>query len=81
MIVVRDGASEILSSFQFSDLSSNTCFAAIAALLRHLGSSRVKIGVGGALVQFHPTYMGMLKGKLELVAPLTCHVSTVGGYH
>ncbi|KAF8374215.1 hxk-3, partial [Pristionchus pacificus] len=57
--------------------SASIVAAAIGALLRHLGSSRVKIGVGGALVQFHPTYQGMLKEKLMLVAPLTCRWEVV----
>uniref|UniRef100_A0A1I7UZN9 Phosphotransferase n=1 Tax=Caenorhabditis tropicalis TaxID=1561998 RepID=A0A1I7UZN9_9PELO len=45
--------------------------AAIAALLRHLELSSVKIGVGGALIQFHPTYHQMLKEKLEELTPIT----------
>lgn len=45
--------------------------AAISALLRHLELSSVKIGVGGALIQFHPTYHQMLKEKLEELTPIT----------
>lgn len=42
---------------------------AIAALLRHVDRERVKIGVGGALIQFHPTYHDLLQQKLEALAP------------
>lgn len=44
-------------------------FSAIAALLRHIGQINVKIGVGGALVQFHPTYLSLLENKLHDLAP------------
>uniref|UniRef100_A0A7E4VZ51 Phosphotransferase n=1 Tax=Panagrellus redivivus TaxID=6233 RepID=A0A7E4VZ51_PANRE len=44
--------------------------AAISALLRHLNQSNVKIGVGGALIQFHPTYHELLENALNMQAPL-----------
>lgn len=50
-------------------------FSAISALLRHLDTNRVKIGVGGALIQFHPTYHSLLEAKLSTLAPPTCDVS------
>ncbi|CEF60199.1 Hexokinase family and Hexokinase, N-terminal domain and Hexokinase, C-terminal domain-containing protein [Strongyloides ratti] len=44
--------------------------AAINALLRHLDVKNIKIGVGGALIQFHPTYDKLLEKKLrDLVDP------------
>jgi len=43
--------------------------AAISALLRHLDQAKVKIGVGGALIQFHPTYHDLLKEALDTLAP------------
>ncbi|VDM13408.1 unnamed protein product [Wuchereria bancrofti] len=42
----------------------------IAALLRHIGQSNIKVGVGGALVQFHPTYLALLENKLHDLAPV-----------
>jgi hypothetical protein len=42
---------------------------AIAALLRHLERPRVLVGIGGALVQFHPTYFRLLQDKLKVLAP------------
>ncbi|TMS38526.1 hypothetical protein L596_005232 [Steinernema carpocapsae] len=50
--------------------SASIVAAAISALLRHLGQSNVKIGVGGALIQFHPTYHGELERKLQDLAPM-----------
>ncbi|MFH4974136.1 hypothetical protein AB6A40_000845 [Gnathostoma spinigerum] len=43
--------------------------SAIAALLRHMKQREIKIGVGGALIQFHPTYHNMLQLKLNELAP------------
>ena len=48
--------------------------SAIAALLRLINVATVKIGLGGALVQFHPTYHVLLQKKLEDLAPDTCQV-------
>lgn len=42
---------------------------AIAALLRHMKQTDIQIGVGGALVQFHPTYLFHLNEKLKVLAP------------
>lgn len=47
---------------------------AISALLRHLDVSKVKIGVGGALIQFHPIYHKLLHDKLADLAPLSTEV-------
>lgn len=44
-------------------------FAAIAALLRHIGRNNIKVGVGGALVQFHPTYLSLLENKMRDLVP------------
>lgn len=39
-------------------------------MLRHLDVKNIKIGVGGALIQFHPTYDKLLEKKLrDLVDP------------
>ncbi|VDK47910.1 unnamed protein product [Anisakis simplex] len=43
--------------------------AAVSALLRHMGQKKIKIGVGGALIQFHPTYHVLLEEKLKSLAP------------
>lgn len=50
-------------------------YLAIAALLKHIGRSPVKIGVGGALIQFHPTYHSLLEAQLNTLAPL--HIQVV----
>lgn len=44
--------------------------AAITALLRHIGKPKIKIGVGGALIQFHPIYHDLLESQLQSLAPL-----------
>ncbi|CAD6192801.1 unnamed protein product [Caenorhabditis auriculariae] len=49
--------------------SASIVAAAISALIDHLELDTVKIGVGGALIQFHPTYHEMLKQKLIELAP------------
>ncbi len=49
--------------------------SAIAALLMHLGRPRVSVGVGGALVQFHPTYQKLLEEQLDVLAPPDVQVS------
>ncbi|VDM69950.1 unnamed protein product [Strongylus vulgaris] len=56
--------------YAVSDRSAAIVAAAISALLRHLDVSRVKIGVGGALIQFHPIYHKLLHDKLVDLAPL-----------
>jgi hexokinase len=53
-----------------SQRSASVVAAAISALLRHMGRSKVKIGVGGALIQFHPTYHALLEAQLNSLAPL-----------
>jgi hexokinase len=53
-----------------SQRSASIVAAAIVALLRHIGRPKVKIGVGGALIQFHPTYHSMLEAQLNSLAPL-----------
>lgn len=53
-----------------SQRSASIVAAAISALLSHLRLSSVKIGVGGALIQFHPTYHKMLEDKLAELVPL-----------
>ncbi|KAI6200530.1 Phosphotransferase [Aphelenchoides besseyi] len=50
--------------------SSSIVAAAISALLRHINRPNIKIGVGGALIQFHPTYHELLKSQLNQLAPL-----------
>ncbi|KAI6207342.1 Phosphotransferase [Aphelenchoides fujianensis] len=47
--------------------------AAISALLRHINRENIKIGVGGALIQFHPTYHELLEAQLNQLAPLNVH--------
>jgi len=49
--------------------SASIVAAAISALLRHMNKDKVKIGVGGALIQFHPTYHKLLELKLKALAP------------
>ncbi|CAI4224558.1 unnamed protein product [Auanema sp. JU1783] len=49
--------------------SASIVAAAISALLRHLEIEEVKIGVGGALIQFHPTYHDLLQKKMSDLAP------------
>uniref|UniRef100_A0A8R1XXB6 Phosphotransferase n=1 Tax=Onchocerca volvulus TaxID=6282 RepID=A0A8R1XXB6_ONCVO len=53
-----------------SQRSASIVAAAIAALLLHLNESNIKVGVGGALVQFHPTYLSLLEKKLYDLAPM-----------
>ncbi|MCP9265579.1 Phosphotransferase [Dirofilaria immitis] len=53
-----------------SQRSASIVAAAIAALLRHINQSNIKVGVGGALVQFHPTYLSLLEKKLHDLAPM-----------
>ncbi|KHJ86772.1 Hexokinase, partial [Oesophagostomum dentatum] len=57
--------------YAVSDRSAAIVAAAISALLRHLDVSKVKIGVGGALIQFHPIYHKLLHDKLVDLAPLS----------
>ncbi|VDD84951.1 unnamed protein product [Enterobius vermicularis] len=52
-----------------SERSAGIVAAAIAALLRHMKQTDIQIGVGGALVQFHPTYLFHLNEKLKVLAP------------
>lgn len=53
-----------------SQRSASIVAAAISALLRHVGRNKVKVGVGGALIQFHPTYHALLEAQLNTLAPL-----------
>lgn len=53
-----------------SQRSASIVAAAIAALLKHIKRSPIKIGVGGALIQFHPTYHSLLEAQLNTLAPL-----------
>ncbi|KAH7729239.1 hexokinase [Aphelenchoides avenae] len=53
-----------------SQRSASVVAAAISALLRHIGRNKVRIGVGGALIQFHPTYHALLEAQLNSLAPL-----------
>ncbi|VDN22657.1 unnamed protein product [Gongylonema pulchrum] len=57
-----------------SQRSAAIVAAAISALLRHLNQTDIKIGVGGALIQFHPTYHALLESKLHDLAPLNIKV-------
>uniref|UniRef100_A0A158R513 Phosphotransferase n=1 Tax=Syphacia muris TaxID=451379 RepID=A0A158R513_9BILA len=52
-----------------SERSAGIVAAAISALLSHMKQKEIQIGVGGALVQFHPTYLHLLTDKLKLLAP------------
>jgi hexokinase len=58
-----------------SQRSASVVAAAISALLRHIGQQKIKIGVGGALIQFHPTYHELLEAQLNALAPLNIDVS------
>lgn len=58
-----------------SQRSAAIAAAAIAALLRHLGRTNVVVGVGGVLVQFHPTYLALLQAKLDMLAPPNVQVT------
>jgi hexokinase len=53
-----------------SQRSAAIVAAAISALLRHINHQKVKIGVGGALIQFHPTYHKLLEAQMNMQAPL-----------
>lgn len=53
-----------------SQRAASIVAAAICALLRHMGRQSVKIGVGGALIQFHPTFHTLLETQLIQMAPL-----------
>uniref|UniRef100_A0AC34QTY9 Phosphotransferase n=1 Tax=Panagrolaimus sp. JU765 TaxID=591449 RepID=A0AC34QTY9_9BILA len=53
-----------------SQRSASIVAAAICALLRHIDQRKVKIGVGGALIQFHPTYHELLQAQMNMQAPL-----------
>jgi len=53
-----------------SQRSASIVAAAISALLRHINKEKIKIGVGGALIQFHPTYHELLEAQLNNLAPL-----------
>ncbi|KAI1732703.1 hexokinase domain-containing protein [Ditylenchus destructor] len=53
-----------------SQRSASIVASAISALLRHIGRPCVKVGVGGALIQFHPTYHALLEAQLNSLAPL-----------
>ncbi|KAI6175651.1 Phosphotransferase [Aphelenchoides bicaudatus] len=53
-----------------SQRSASVVAAAISALLRHMNQQKIKIGVGGALIQFHPTYHSLLEAQLNDLAPL-----------
>ncbi|KAI1726217.1 hexokinase domain-containing protein [Ditylenchus destructor] len=61
-------ATTIKLSMKYAILSHNDL--PISALLRHLGRPCVKVGVGGALIQFHPTYHALLEAQLNSLAPL-----------
>lgn len=57
---------------------TKTPFSAIAALMQVLNQPKILVGVGGALIQYHPTYHAMLKEKLsELLPPVVVEVRTV----
>ncbi|KAL7078044.1 hypothetical protein ACQ4LE_002643 [Meloidogyne hapla] len=53
-----------------SERSAAIVAAAISALLRHIGRRKIKIGLGGAIIQFHPGYYDMLEAQLKTLAPL-----------
>uniref|UniRef100_A0A1I7XRW2 hexokinase n=1 Tax=Heterorhabditis bacteriophora TaxID=37862 RepID=A0A1I7XRW2_HETBA len=55
--------------YAVSNRSAGIVAAAISALLRHVDVSHIKIGVGGALIQFHPTYHRLLHDKLRNLTP------------
>ncbi len=42
-----------------------------------MNKNKVKIGVGGALIQFHPTYHKLLELKLKALAPKNVEVGDV----
>lgn len=52
-----------------SKRSASVVAAAISALMRHMKQKEIQIGVGGALIQFHPTYHQLLETKLKDLAP------------
>ncbi|KRY75445.1 Hexokinase [Trichinella pseudospiralis] len=52
-----------------TERSASIVAAAIAALLKVQGEKKVVVGLGGALFQNHPTYLDLLKGKLDEVIP------------
>jgi len=50
--------------------SASIVAAAISALMEIINRPKIIVGVGGALIQYHPTYHEMLREKLnELVPP------------
>lgn len=44
-------------------------FLAISALMKVVNKQKMKIGVGGALIQYHPTYHELLLMQLNELAP------------
>lgn len=63
-----------------SQRSAAIVAAAICALLRHMNQEKVKIGVGGALIQFHPTYHELLEAQMNMQAPLNVEVRSILKY-
>ncbi|CAK5112472.1 unnamed protein product [Meloidogyne enterolobii] len=57
-----------------SERSAGVVAAAISALLRHIGRRKIKIGLGGAIIQFHPQYQEMLENYLKSMAPINIDV-------
>ncbi|CAJ0931293.1 unnamed protein product, partial [Mesorhabditis belari] len=55
-----------------SQRSAAIVASAISALLRMVNAQQVQIGVGGALIQFHPTYHAQLEECLQALAPKSC---------
>lgn len=49
--------------------SASIVAAAISALMKVINQPKMKIGVGGALIQFHPTYYELLVLQLNELAP------------
>uniref|UniRef100_A0A5S6R2L2 Phosphotransferase n=1 Tax=Trichuris muris TaxID=70415 RepID=A0A5S6R2L2_TRIMR len=52
-----------------TERSASIVAAAVAALMKVAQQDRLTVGLGGALIQYHPTYLNLLKTRLEEIVP------------
>ncbi|KHJ41467.1 hypothetical protein D918_08430 [Trichuris suis] len=52
-----------------TERSASIVAAATAALMKIAQHDRLVVGLGGALIQYHPTYLNLLKTRLEEIVP------------
>ena len=58
-----------------SDRSAGVLGAAFAALIKHMGVSDVKIGLGGSLYCNHPLYETLLREWMQKLVPSSVQAS------